>query len=171
MAAVIQIIIFLIWIKAICSVESEQKNFLYSLASVFAAMASLILIANYYLQISVVPISLKSNELEGLPLLIQYNPHGVFIALEELGYWLMLGALTLISFLFSKAAKIVIIIIDIVVVISFVYLCLAYGLDRKDRFEVLILSLDWIIIIYLGIVFAVKANRTLKVRNIEKERK
>jgi len=33
--------------------------------------------------------SLMNSETEGLAALIQYNPHGVFLALEELGYMIM----------------------------------------------------------------------------------
>ena len=55
----------------------------------FAMIAAAILLGDYYIQFSVVPVSLMSEETEGLALLIQYNPHGIFLALEELGYLMM----------------------------------------------------------------------------------
>ena len=36
-----------------------------------------------------VPVSVRNEETAGIALLTQYNPHGIFIALEEAGYLLM----------------------------------------------------------------------------------
>ena len=47
------------------------------------------LLVDYFVQFSVVPASLMSGETEGITMLTQYNPHEIFIALEELGYIMM----------------------------------------------------------------------------------
>jgi len=78
--------------------ESQRKVFS-QIGLSFALIAAVILLSDYYLQFSVVPVSLMNAETEGLPLLIQYNPHGVFLALEELGYLMMS-----LSFLFVGIA-------------------------------------------------------------------
>lgn len=57
----------------------------------FATMAAGILVVDYGLQLSVMQASLLAGESSGLSLLSQYNPHGVFIGLENVGY----GALAL----------------------------------------------------------------------------
>lgn len=57
----------------------------------FATMAAGILVVDYALQLSVMQASLLAGESSGLSLLSQYNPHGVFIGLENVGY----GALAL----------------------------------------------------------------------------
>src|SRR4030067_298612 len=63
----------------------------------FAIMAALILAGDYFIQFSVVPVSLMSGETEGITLLTQYNAHGIFIVLEELGYLLMSLSFVLIA--------------------------------------------------------------------------
>lgn len=45
----------------------------------FAILAAVILLVDYFIQFSVVPVSLMSGETEGIPLLTLYNPHGIFI--------------------------------------------------------------------------------------------
>ena len=53
------------------------------------AVASMAVIAiDYFIQLRVVQPSLLNGESEGLAIMSQYNPHGVFIALEELGFLL-----------------------------------------------------------------------------------
>ena len=43
-----------------------------------ALIAAAVLLADYYIQFTVIPVSLMNNETEGLAAIIQYNPHGVF---------------------------------------------------------------------------------------------
>jgi hypothetical protein len=70
------------------SVPAGRK--ILSLAALCLALVSATVLAiDYYVQFAVVPVSLQANETNGLPLLIQYNPHGLFIALEEFGYLAM----------------------------------------------------------------------------------
>src|SRR5205823_5445580 len=56
---------------------------------VFAAMAAALLTADYFIQLRVVQPAILKGELEGLAPFTQYNPHGVFIALEDAGYLLI----------------------------------------------------------------------------------
>lgn len=53
----------------------------------------------------IVPISLAKNETDDLGLIIQYNSHGLFIALEELGYILMSFSLASLIPIFSKKKR------------------------------------------------------------------
>lgn len=62
----------------------------------FALVSAAVLIADYYVQLSVIQPSLTNGETDSVAMLTQYNPHGIFIAVEELGHL----ALSL-SFLFS----------------------------------------------------------------------
>jgi hypothetical protein len=75
----------------------------------FALMATLTLVGNYAVQLAVVPPSVRAGEHDGLAMLSQYNPNGVFIALEELGYLLLsmgLGSLALALPATSRAEKV-----------------------------------------------------------------
>lgn len=54
-----------------------------------AVVAAAVLLIDYFIQFSVMPLSLQKEQLEGWALFTQYNPNGVFLALEELGFLLM----------------------------------------------------------------------------------
>ena len=49
-------------------------------------VAAAVLLIDYFVQATVLQPSLVKGQLDGWALLTQYNPNGVFIALEELGY-------------------------------------------------------------------------------------
>ena len=67
---------------------------IFSLAGLCAAvMAAAVLLITYFIQFSVMQLNLEKNQLDGWALLTQYNPNGIFIALEELAYLLMSLAL------------------------------------------------------------------------------
>ena len=83
---------------------SEKKIFSQA-GLAFALMAAVVLLIDYFVQFSVVPVSLMNNETEGLPLLIQYNSHGVFIALEELGYILMALSFLFMAPVFARSSR------------------------------------------------------------------
>jgi hypothetical protein len=84
-----QLIVFMVFVIANHFISPANRK-IYSFISVtFAIMATIVLLADYFIQYSVVPISMLQGETEGIPLLTQYNGHGIFIALEELGFTLM----------------------------------------------------------------------------------
>lgn len=135
---------------------------------VLAAISAAILVTDYYLQFSVVPMSLRASETEGLALLIQYNPHGVFLALEELGYLLMS-----LSFLFigaglprrnrlENAARWVFLVGFGLSLLSLLASSSRYGMERLDRFEVAILSIDWMVLMVNGILLSLVFHRSLR---------
>lgn len=51
-----------------------------------AVLAGGVLAIDYAIQLSVMQVGLSTGETAGLSPLSQYNPHGVFIGLESLGY-------------------------------------------------------------------------------------
>jgi hypothetical protein len=147
---------------------SPRKGVFSQIALSFALIAAAILLTDYYLQFSVVPVSLMNSETEGLPLLIQYNPHGVFLALEELGYLVMS-----LSFLFAAIAiagrnrlestiRWIFIVGFVLVLLSLAAISLTYGLDRLDRFEVLAISVDWLVLIVNGILLSIMFRRQVR---------
>lgn len=154
---------------------SAPRNKIYTQAALlFALISSMVLLVNYFIQSSVVPASLKNNETEGLALLIQYNPHGIFIAMEELGFILMS-----LSFVFSipafecepglkKIIRLNFAFAFVAVVIAFIYLTFKHGLERKDRFEVAIISINWLVLIVNGILISRLYKKELKVLSNKK---
>lgn len=137
----------------------EKKQ--YSLAVIsFALMSSLILVVDYFIQVSVIQPSLLAGETEGIAILTQFNPHGIFIVLEELGFLLMILSFGFLIPVFSvgskleKSIKWTIIITIILTIIAFVLITITHGIQREYRFEVAIISIAWIELIVLSILFS-----------------
>jgi hypothetical protein len=68
-------------------------------------MAAMTLLSDYFLQLAVIRPSVLAGEADGASLLAQYNPHGIFIALEELGYLLMGASLACMAATLSRANR------------------------------------------------------------------
>ena len=160
LAAILQLMLF-IWLFSIFpqAVENSHRHHA-DTAKTFALAAGIILITNYYLQFSVVPISLRAKELDGLPLLIQYNSHGIFIVLEEIGYILISISFVFLGQCFSGAQRRFVVLKWILRLpflagaILFVIVSFKTGLDRKDSFEIWIISFDWLALLIASIIIA-----------------
>ena len=97
--------IFVVLMACIHQVAAEGKRLYSQVALVFAAMAATVLATDYYIQLATLQPSLIKGEVEGLALITQYNPHGIFIALEELGYLLMSLAFLFVGVVFGAASR------------------------------------------------------------------
>lgn len=154
-------IAYLVFMVSLHYTASNQRR-LFSLISLGFVLTSVgVLLTAYYIQSMVVPASLLNGEYEGLPIIIQYNPHGIFIALEELGYILMSFSFLFMAFIFGKenglkkTVKWIFIISFILSVLAFVIISIEHGIVRKDRFEVYIISINWLVLIINGILMSI----------------
>jgi hypothetical protein len=125
----------------------------------FAAAAAAILTADYFVQIRVTQPAVLRSEFDGLAPWSQYNPHGVFIALEEAGYVFMAIAFAFaapalprrrgfgaVRRIFAAGAA--------TLLVLFVGMSFAYGFDVEYRFEVAAISIDWTVLIASGALLA-----------------
>lgn len=133
----------------------ERKHF--SLAGLgFAIISALVLSADYFIQLSFIQPTLLAGETEGIAALSQYNPHGIFIILEELGFMTMNIALFCMFPVFrglhkpAGALRVTVMTGFMLMIISFTAVLLAFGLNREYRFEVIIISITWIELIIAG---------------------
>jgi hypothetical protein len=126
----------------------------------FALIAAGVLLSDYFVQFSVVPISLMSEQTEGIALLTQYNPYGVFIVLEELGYLLMSLSFVFLAPVFAGGGRLAWTIRWVFVggfVLTVVFLgaiSAVYGLERMDRFEIAAISIDWLVLVVNGVLLS-----------------
>jgi hypothetical protein len=131
----------------------------------FALISATAHAINYFIQLAVVQPSLLKGELEGLSLFSQYNPHGIFIALEDVGY-LMMG----VTFLFlaiafgrrerlERVIRLLFIISSVLAVASLILLALLYGSDLEYRYEVFAILIDWITLIVSGVLLSMFFKR------------
>jgi len=97
-----------------------------------------------------------------------YNEHGIFIAREEIGYLLMSLSLFLYSPVFNKKAKNAVFLKWLfrlplpVNLLSFLILTLVFGLDRSYRFEIITISVNWLVLIVAGYSIVKWFNLTFK---------
>ncbi len=141
----------------------------------FGLMAAITLSICYFIQIEVIQPSLNAGETEGIAVLTQYNDHGVFIALEDLGYLTMalalcgltaglkpLGRLFAAAFWVALAGA-------VLVVGAFLFVSIVYNVERSYYFEVVAIVIDWIVMLVAGGLMAVgtmrMTRRAMKWRN------
>ncbi|MFZ1772250.1 MAG: hypothetical protein WAU00_23770 [Caldilinea sp.] len=161
-------VVYVTLMASIHSYASPQKSIFSQVGLSFAMMAAGILLADYYIQFSVIPMSLIHNETAGLPVLIQYNPHGVFLMLEELGYLLMSLSFLFVAPVFSNKGRLeaavrwVFMLGGVVAFGSLIAISAIYGLARLDRFEVVVLSTNWLVLIINGILLSLLFRRQLR---------
>ena len=85
--------IFVVLAAAIHGSASEPRKICSRIAVAFAIAYAVVVGVDYFAQLAVVIPSLQAGEADGLSLFTQYNPHGLFIAGEALGYLAMSLAL------------------------------------------------------------------------------
>ena len=131
------------------------------IAMAFGIMAATTLTADYFIQLRFVQPAVLKGELDGLAPWTQYNPHGVFIALEEAGYALMGAAFLFAGLALSTETRLVrtVRIIFLTgfasVTTAFVALSGMYGFDVEYRFEVAAITIDWTVLIVTGTLLAI----------------
>ena len=165
--AIFQVFAYLVFMISNHFIAPDESKLFGLISVALALIASITLLLAYFVQFAVVPLSMMKGETEGIALLTQYNGHGIFIAMEELGYFTMS-----ISFLFSaiifstksrleKSLRIILIAQFVLTVLSFIFYTFKYGLDRSYRFEVAAITINWLTIIIAGILVAILTRKRL----------
>jgi hypothetical protein len=152
--------IFVVLMVCIHAYAAEPRKIHSRIGLSFALIYAVVILVDYYLQLTVVVPSLQAGETENLSLLTQYNPHGLFIALESLGYTMLTIALLFAAPVFAggrveRAIRGLFVLSFVLAVAAFVGLAVL-GHDLI-AFEVTVLMIIWIVLIasgaLLGVVF------------------
>jgi hypothetical protein len=153
-------IIFVVLVACIHQKATEQKRVYSHIALLFSLLSAALLLSDYFIQVSVVPVSLLNKETDGIAILTQYNPHGIFIALEELGYLMMSFALFCTLPVFSKknrlekAIRTTFLLNFVSSLLALMVISVIYGIRREYRFEVAVITLNWLALIVSGILLS-----------------
>ena len=128
----------------------------------FAVVYAVVILIDYFLQLTVVVPSLQAGETDGLSLFTQYDPHGIFIALESLGYLMMTVAFLFAAQVFAggrveRAIRGLFVLSLAFAVVAFVGLALL-GHDLV-AFEVTVLMINWSVLITSGVLLSVVFRR------------
>lgn len=152
------------------STKDSHKVFS-QIALSFAIIYAVVIMTNYFLQLTTVETSLLNGETAGLSLIIQYNPHGVFIALEDLAYLTLSGSLLFAAALFAggrieRAVRWLFVIDFIVAVGSFaIFIPLGLGLVT---FEVTAITISCVVLIIGGVLLSIIFKRRSRVFSVPK---
>lgn len=154
--AMIVVIAYLILMICIKNYAEKGKQIFGQIAAFLASISSSIFLIAFFTQLAVVQPSLLRGEADGISLITQFNPHGLFIAMEELGFLLMS-----LSFLFAgltfgakdrlqKWIKWIFISSFILTILSLILISINYGIKREYLFEVAAYTFNWLALIING---------------------
>ena len=156
--AMIVSLLYVMLVACIHQYAPEDKKVFSNIGLSIALMSAIILVSNYFVQISVIQQSLLLGETEGVAILSQYNPHGVFIALEEIGF--LLANISFFSLIpvfpksgaVNKALRLTWLIGFLLALLCMVAISFFYGIMREYFFEIAIISIVWLQLIITSLL-------------------
>jgi len=166
--AMMLITVYVVLMVSIHAYANKEKKIFSQIGLCFATIVAGILLSNYFIQFSVIPVSLMNAETDGVAILTQYNAHGIFIALEDLGYLIMSLSFVFMIPVFGNKGRLetvvrwVFTLGFVLAVVALVVISINHGLDRQDRFEVVVLSVDWLVLIVNGFLLSRVFRKQLK---------
>ena len=166
--SIFQLFAYLLFIVSNHFIAPIEKKLFSFISVTFALISAIVLLIAYFVQFSVVPISMMKGETDGIALITQYNGQGIFIALEELGYITMSISFLFLAMVFSKknrlekAIRLILIISPLLTGLSFILYSIKFGIDRSYRFEVVTITINWLITITIGILISIVIKNRLK---------
>ena len=154
---------FVVLMACIHAHAAQPKKIWSRIGLSFALVYAVVILVDYFLQLAVVAPSLQAGETDGLSLFTQYDPHGLFIALESLGYSMLTVALLFAAPVFTggraeRAIRALFVLSFVLTVAAFVGLALV-GHDLV-AFEVTVLTITWIVLIASGAVLSAVFGRS-----------
>lgn len=170
--AMILMLLFVALVAAVHEHTPPERKVYSLLALAIAVIAAAVLLIDYYIQATVMQPSLEKGQLDGWAIFSQYNPNGIFIALEELGYLLMsLVFLCLVPALgngtrLEKSLRWLFLLSFASVLLALAVVSAFLGNDRGDVFEIAVISIVWLTLIAAGLLLARLFKRDLFKRGV-----
>jgi len=160
--------LFLVLMACIHMTAPSGKK-LYSLIGLcFATVSMAVVTLDYIVQRDVVQPSLLKGETVGVALISQYNPHGVFIAMEDMGYLALSAAFLCAALAIPRGGKLAAAIRWIFLVsgqlsfASYLFLSWRFGADLDVKFELAVITFTWPVLVIEGVLLAVFFRRAAK---------
>ncbi len=165
--AMLLMLLFIAFIASVHEYAPPTRKIFSLLGLCLAIIAAAVLLITYFIQVTVLQPSLEKGQLDGWAILTMYNPNGVFVALEELGYLLMSLALAVLAPVFMQRNKVertirwLFVLSFATAVGALVAVSVARGVDRGDLFEIIVISIVWLTLIVAGPLVAVVLRRAV----------
>jgi hypothetical protein len=163
--AMLLMLVFIALAVAVHQFAPRERKVFSLVGLSIAVVAAAVLLIDYFIQFSVMPLSLQKEQLEGWALFTQYNPNGVFLALEELGFLLMSVTFLAIAPVFvgrtrvERALRWILSGSFAASIAALAVVSVAVGLDRQDTFEIVVISIVWMTLVVGGPLMAVVFRR------------
>jgi lysylphosphatidylglycerol synthetase-like protein (DUF2156 family) len=172
--AIVLMVLFVAFLVAIHQYAAPARRTYSLLGLCVGVIASAVLTITYYIQVTVMQPSIEKRQLDGWAMLTMYNPNGVFLALEELGYLLMSVAFLCVAAVFVQPSRLQRAIrwlfrasfVAAVAALAIVFV--THGIDRGAVFEIIIISIVWLTLIVGGLLTAALFRRELAERRGER---
>ena len=103
--AILLSIVYYVLMISIHYFAANDKKIYSHLGVSFALISTATLAIDYFLQVSVIQPSLLQGETDGIALLSQFNGHGIFIVLEEIGFFMMSMSMLFMAPVFAGKTK------------------------------------------------------------------
>jgi hypothetical protein len=163
--AMLLMLLFVALVAAVHVCAPPARRAFSLLGLCIAVVAAAVLLIDYYLQVSIMQTSLEKGQLDGWSMLTMYNPNGVFIALEELGYLLMSIVFLCLARVFvgkagvERALRWLLSASFAASILALVVVSAVRGIDRGYTFEIAVISIVWLTLIAAGILIALVFRR------------
>lgn len=155
-------LMFVVLMACIHSYAADDRKIFSQIALSFALVYAAVITTDYFMQFAVVIPSLLKGETAGLSLFTQYNPHGIFIALEGLGYLMMSAALVSAAPVFygGRLERAIqgLFMASFVLAVGF-FVSLSWLKYDIVAFEVAILTINWVVLIISGVLLSILFKR------------
>jgi len=167
---VLLVLLFVVLAACLLHWVPPQRRLSAAVAVCFAVIGAAVLVVDYGIQLTVLQPAVLSGQTEGLSALTMYNPRGVFIALENVGYAVfgvafvfLGGALAGGSSRLERAVRWVFTVGGALILAALVLSAAIYRADLYYWFELMSLSITWLVLIGSGTLLTMVFGRALKV--------
>lgn len=166
-SSILATLLYVAFMLGIQARATPEKRLFAQFGLIVSAMAALTIIGDYFVQLAVIQPSVLAGEADGVSMLSQYNPHGIFIALEELGYLLMSLSLACAAAALSSATRLERSVrwlfggSFVVCVLTLGWFLVKYGHQRGYLFEIAVISIVWLTLIPGAFMMAAVFRRDL----------
>jgi hypothetical protein len=164
--AIVLTLLAMALMECIHSQLPPSRELLSQIGVAFAIMGVAVLVVDYAIQLTFLQPALLIGETEGLSPWTQYNPHGIFIALENVGYVLFNLAFLIIGVAMVRmpprlwrAAGWIFTLGGALTLILLVFYAAFYRVRLYYRFEVTAILITWLVLIVAPVLLSIGFRR------------
>lgn len=162
------LLFFAFLMLSVClQVLAEPRRRVFGTAGMCLASISVAIVGlNYLVQLQTVQPALLQGEAESVAALSQFNPHGVFITMETMGFFVMslslaCFALTLGRSRLERAVAWIYYVAAGLSVLTLIGMWGYFGFKLEYIYEITVISVVWLTLIVSGVLLAIVFRRRL----------